>query len=111
MQGAEIVVVVGLLGSCLVALILVLVARREAGAQRTRATADVAAIKDEARSLLADVERRSEALAGREQELAAERRSAAESAAAAERRTAALTTAEQELAARRAELDRNVRTD
>lgn len=111
MLGAEIVVVVGLLGSCLVALILVLVARREAGAQRTRATADVAAIKDEARSLLADAERRSEALAAREQALAAERRSAAEVTAATEKRAAAVAEAEQQLAARRAELERSVRSE
>ena len=44
--------IVGLLGACLVALVLVLVARREAGMQRTRAERDVASIKDEARAML-----------------------------------------------------------
>ena len=48
----EIATIVGLLGACLVALILVLVARREAGAQREQAEKDVAEIKDEARALL-----------------------------------------------------------
>ncbi|GEL94288.1 ribonuclease Y [Cellulomonas composti] len=50
--------VIGLLGLCLVALILVLLARREAAAQRSQAAQDVASIKDEARALLSDAERR-----------------------------------------------------
>lgn len=50
--------VIGLLGVCLVALLLVVVARREAAAQREQAAKDVASIKDEARTLLADAERR-----------------------------------------------------
>jgi ribonuclease Y len=65
--------VVGLLGACLVALVLVLVARREAGVQRTRAAEDVAAIKTEARALLADAERRDRRIADREQALVADR--------------------------------------
>jgi ribonuclease Y len=64
--------IVGLLAACLVALLLVLVARREADAQRVQAAADVASIKDEARSLLSDVQRREARVADREHELAAE---------------------------------------
>ncbi|HZL03433.1 MAG TPA: ribonuclease Y [Cellulomonas sp.] len=66
--------IVGLLVACLVALLLVLVARREADTQRAQAAADVASIKDEARSLLADAQRREARAADREDELAAEQR-------------------------------------
>src|SRR3954452_22131379 len=65
--------VVGLLGACLVALVLVLVARREAGVQRARGAEDVAAIKDEARALLADAERRDRRSIEREHALEADR--------------------------------------
>ena len=49
MVPSEYGVVVALLLVCLVALILVSIARREAAEQRSRAEADVAEIKDEAR--------------------------------------------------------------
>jgi ribonuclease Y len=66
--------IVGLLAACLVALLLVMVARREADAQRAQAVADVVSIKDEARSLLSDAQRREERVTDRERELAAEQR-------------------------------------
>lgn len=88
--------IVGLLGACLVALVLVLVARREAGMQRARAEADVASIKDAARAMREDVERREKRLSEREQSVATdrvevdelERRLRAETEAAAEARRA-----------------------
>ncbi|MFI2752694.1 ribonuclease Y [Cellulomonas sp. P22] len=70
----EIGIVIALLLVCLVALVLVLIARREAAAQREQATKDVAEIKSEARALLADAERRADRLAEREDAIAAERR-------------------------------------
>jgi ribonuclease Y len=70
----DIATIVGLLAACLVALLLVLVARREADTQRAQAAADVASIKDEARSLLADAQRRESRVTDREDELAAEQR-------------------------------------
>ena len=88
--------VVFLLLACLVALVLVLLARREAAATRTRAQEDVAAIKLEARAMLSDAQRREERLAEREKELAAERRETHALHDAAERR------AEQAEAERRA---------
>lgn len=78
MDPAAIATVVGLLGACLVALVLVLVARREAEQQRRRATDDVARIRDEARAMLADAERRERRVADRERELAADRAEVAE---------------------------------
>jgi ribonuclease Y len=70
----DIATIVGLLAACLVALLLVLVARREADTQRAQAAGDVASIKDEARSLLADAQRRESRVTDREDELAAEQR-------------------------------------
>lgn len=90
MPFGEIGIVVALLIVCLVALMLVLIARREAAAQREQATLDVAEIKNEARALLADAERRTARLSEREDELAAERR--------------ALKEAERELQARASEI-------
>ena len=65
--------IVGLLGACLVALVLVLVARREASLQRSRAEADVASIKDAARAMREDVERREQRLSEREKSVATDR--------------------------------------
>ncbi|ADG74445.1 metal dependent phosphohydrolase [Cellulomonas flavigena DSM 20109] len=86
--------VVGLLGACLVALVLVLTARREADQHRRRATEDVAQIRDDARAMLADAERRERRVADRERALAdqrseladLERRTRAEADALAEAR-------------------------
>lgn len=65
--------VVALLGACLVALLLVLVARREAGALRHQAGRDVEAIRAEAQALRDDAERRQQRLAEREAAVTAER--------------------------------------
>ncbi|MCC2315978.1 ribonuclease Y [Cellulomonas xiejunii] len=73
MEPGPIATVVGLLGACLVALILVLTARREADQHRRGATEDVARIRDDARAMLADAERRERRVADRERELASER--------------------------------------
>ncbi|WP_149204749.1 ribonuclease Y [Actinotalea subterranea] len=85
---SEAAIVVMLLLACLVALLLVLLARREAGATRAQAAEDVAALKSEARALVADAERRHERLASREAEIAAERREVRDQQQAAERRAA-----------------------
>ena len=70
--------VVGLLGACLVALILVLIARREASAQREQAEKDVAEIKGEARALLASAERREQRARERDEAAAAAQAAAAD---------------------------------
>ncbi|WP_421733317.1 ribonuclease Y [Cellulomonas sp.] len=102
MDAGAIATIVGLLGACLVALVLVLVARREAGVQRARAAEDVASIKADARAMLSDVERRERRLTEREQSLAAdrtevdelERRARADAEAAAEAKRAGARTLE-----------------
>lgn len=70
----EVAIIVVLLLACLVALVLVGLARREASATRAQAVEDVATVKQEARAMLADAQRREERIAEREAELAAERR-------------------------------------
>jgi len=72
-KDGSLLVVVALLGACLVALLLVLVARREASAQRAQAAQDVASIKDEARTLLADAQRREQRVVEREAALERDR--------------------------------------
>lgn len=71
-------IVVGLLAACLVALLVVLFARREAAAVRARAEQDVQSIRDEARTALADAERREARVVEREGSAANAERSAVE---------------------------------
>jgi ribonuclease Y len=70
----EIAIIIALLLACLVALILVLIARREADATRKQALQDVESIKTEARSLLGDTLGREERVTERERELTEERK-------------------------------------
>ncbi|QTE31367.1 ribonuclease Y [Pengzhenrongella sicca] len=98
----QIALIVGLLGACLVALLLVLLARREAGELRQRATADVTGIREDARAAAAEVGRREEQLTVREQAFAQDRASAAELALTLRDRALALAQSEQEIAAQRA---------
>lgn len=69
-------IVVVLLLACLVALVLVLLARREADVVRRKATEDVASIRSEARALLADAQRREDRVVELERDVATERREA-----------------------------------
>ncbi len=73
MNWAPMLTIIGLLGACLVALLLVQLARREADEVRHRAADDVATLKEEARAKLAIAERREQRLAEREQSLAQDR--------------------------------------
>lgn len=105
----ELGLVVALLGACLVALILVLVARREAAEQRRQAKADVASIRDDARALLADAERREARLVERERAVAADQKAVAEAERTARERQDALAAAEREVAERRSSAERDAR--
>ncbi|NMR19523.1 ribonuclease Y [Cellulomonas fimi] len=78
MTVTELAIVVGLLLACLVALTLVLLARREASALREQAVRDVAGIRDDARAAAAEVERREQRLAERERAFAEDRAAAAD---------------------------------
>ena len=107
MVPSEYGVIVALLLVCLVALVLVSIARREAAGQRSRAEADVAEIKDEARSLLADARRRVDEVAAREHALRASELEVTDRSRVTESRLAAVQTAEADLARRTAEAERS----
>ena len=100
-------IVVGLLAACLVALILVLIARREATAVRQQAQQDVQTIKDEARTAAADAQRREERVSEREREVnSAERALSEREREATQRERAARADAEQAAAAQRSATER-----
>ncbi|MGV8965407.1 MAG: ribonuclease Y [Cellulomonas sp.] len=80
MDLGQIAIVVGLLLACLVALLLVQLARKEATARREQATKDVAVIREDAHAAALEIEKRETRLAGRERALAEDQ---AESAALA----------------------------
>lgn len=107
---AETGLVVALLLACLVALVLVLLARREAAVTRAQAEKDVEGIKDEARTLLADAQRRDERSHAREEEMRAERAELRRLVEAAERRLDEFRRDEEELAARREAAEREQET-
>ncbi len=69
-------VVVGMLLACLVALVLVLLARREADLHRERARQDVESIRAEAHAALAEAQRRDQRSIEREREIDAAEREA-----------------------------------
>jgi ribonuclease Y len=92
----DMVIVVGLLAACLVALILVLLARREADAVRRQANEDVQTIRDEARTLLADAQRREVRVEARERSVGEQERATAEREQAAGRRESAARAARDE---------------
>lgn len=106
MDWGEVGFMVALLGACLVALILVLLARREAEVTRRQAHEDTASIKSEARAMLADAQRREEHVARREQEVAAEWRQARELTESTEAKAH-----QAELRAQQAEADRRAARD
>lgn len=89
----SIALITGLLIACLVALLLVWVARREADAARRQAREDVADIRDEARSQLADSTRRAARLDEREEQLATRERESLEAASELKFRTDELASA------------------
>ena len=74
----ESAIVILLLVACLIALLLVQLARREADAQRQQAFSDVAHIREEAKELLSEAHRREERLTEHEREVATEQRSVTE---------------------------------
>ncbi|MBC7290992.1 MAG: ribonuclease Y [Actinotalea sp.] len=84
----EVATVLVLLLACLIALVLVLLARREAEAHRRQALADATAQKDEARARLEELQAREERLARREQGLADEHHELRRLVEGAERRAA-----------------------
>lgn len=98
----ETALVVALLLACLVALVLVLLARREAAETRLAAERDVESVKEEARALLADAQRRDARSHVREEELRREQADLRRQLDAVEARLERLRQDEQALEERRA---------
>lgn len=73
MDPQSIVVIIGLLGACLVALLLVLLARREADGVRARVTEEVAEAHERVRAILEEAEQRSARASSREADSVIER--------------------------------------
>jgi ribonucrease Y len=101
----ETAIVIVLLLACLVALVLVLVARREADAHRAQAQRDVASIKEEAKNHLLEAQRREEKALAREQDVRDERAEVRRLSAATEQRLAELQAAQHRLAERVQEVE------
>lgn len=98
------VVVVLLLGASLVALLLVQFARKEAAAERESARRDTDTMRQEARAMMADAQRREERVAQREKELAADQRNAQTYARSLEERVSVIARDEKRLQAERDKL-------
>ncbi|EYR63349.1 ribonuclease Y [Actinotalea ferrariae CF5-4] len=102
----EVATVLVLLLACLIALVLVLLARREAEAHRRQSLDDVAAQKDEVRARLEELQGRQERLARQEQELSEERHELRRLTESAERRLAEAESERGSASALRAEAER-----
>ncbi|WP_234996544.1 ribonuclease Y [Demequina sp. NBRC 110054] len=72
----EPIIIVMLLGASLVALLLVMFARREAAAERESAHREAESLRSEARAAIADAARREQQVVEREKEIAADHRNA-----------------------------------
>ncbi|MBN2176176.1 MAG: ribonuclease Y [Demequinaceae bacterium] len=92
-------IIVLLLAACLVALLLVQFARKEATAEREAAHRDSITLREEAKAVLANAKRREERLESREREVVADQRAAAEYSRSLEERANLLGKSEKKLAA------------
>lgn len=99
-----------LLGACLVALILVLIARKEAAAVRESARSDVQTLRNETREQARETTRRHEHLEAAEKRLAAERERLDAQAEKLAGQTAEVERAQRTIAARRAQQERDFET-
>jgi ribonuclease Y len=100
------VIVLLLLGASLVALLLVLFARREAEAERATAQRESEAMREDARAALAEAQRREERVAVREKETSADHRAAQAYARQLDDRVAVVARDEKRLADERMALER-----
>ena len=96
-------IVVLLLVACLVAVLLVQFARKEAAAERDAARRESTSLREEAREAIAEAQRREERVALREREIAADQRAAGEHSRRVDERIAVVARDEKRLAAERAE--------
>jgi len=98
-------VILLLLGASLVALLLVMFARREAAAEREAAHRDSSGVRDDARALLAEAQRREERVALREKEIAEDQRTSQQYARGLEQRVSVVARDERRLADERTQFE------
>ena len=99
------VTVLVLLGASLVALLLVMFARRDARAERESGRREAEMLREDARGRLAEAKRREELALAREAEITADHRQAQQYARSLEERSAVVARDEKRLAALRADVD------
>ncbi|MDN4473642.1 ribonuclease Y [Demequina zhanjiangensis] len=99
------VIIVMLLGASLVALLLVVFARREAAAERASAHREAELLRSEAKSAMAEVVRRDQHVAEREKEIASDQRNAQAYARGLDERVEVIARDERRIAAERAALE------
>lgn len=97
-------IIVLLLAACLVALLLVQFARKEAAAERDSARRESTSLREEAKLFIADAQRREERVAAREKEIAADQRAAGEYARTIEDRSTKLSERERQIDAEESDL-------
>lgn len=98
---AQLIATVATLALLLASLLLVFYARREAEAIRRSVAAETQGMREEARDLVSEAQRREERVAQREKDLSADQRSAQTYARALEERSAVISRDERRLAAER----------
>ncbi|MEX0913498.1 MAG: ribonuclease Y [Demequina sp.] len=103
------IVVIGLLGACLVALLLVHFARRDAAAERESAREQAEDMREQARALTTEATLRYEQVVEREKELTRDQRTAQEYARQLDERVAALAAAQKRIEDDREALDKEHR--
>ncbi|WP_062203084.1 HD domain-containing protein [Demequina salsinemoris] len=101
----EPIIIVMLLGASLVALLLVMFARREAAAERESAHREAESLRGEARAAIAEATRREQQVIEREKEIAADQRNAQAYARGLDERVEVIARDEKRLGRERAALD------
>lgn len=104
-------IILMLLAACLIALILVQLARKMAAAEREAAQRDSRTLREEAKEALADVHRREERVESREKEVATDQRTAAEYSRSLEERASEIIQGEKVLASDKDEHRKRVKKD
>ncbi len=104
-------IIVLLLAACLIALLLVQFARREAAAEREGARRDSLSMREEAKEYLADAQKREQRASTREREVAADQRAAAEYTRTLEERQTKVAEGERRLEKERSTHQKKVKED
>lgn len=104
-------IIVLLLAACLIALLLLQFARKEATAEREGARHESNTLKEEAKEILAEIQRREERVGNREREIAADQRAAGEYARGLEERSNEIGREEKKIASERETFRKRMKTE